>query len=247
MKETEENKGTCSRRFWFLAGYITLLFAVVLVCLFLTAPKAETTDETKQTSVLQVQASVIADAEVQGSSLKITGYERVDGPFLEDGSDEPVTGVFAITVSNPTTQTLEYGVVTLTDGAQTYTFHISTLPAGASVEVMEADRAAYPANPETLKAALDPATWFSTEPTMCSDVIETTAAGQTISITNRSDTALRGPVYVYYKKYDGTQYLGGITYRVKFADGLAAGATLTAEATHYEAETSKLLFVTYVP
>ena len=76
------------------------------------------------------------------------------------------------------------------------------------------------------------------------DLFEITTEQNTITVTNRGDSAV-SQVYVYYKNASGDLLLGGITYRVGLTD-LGPGETQSCYAGHFS-DGSRLLFVTYAP
>lgn len=65
-----------------------------------------------------------------GSGLSLMSVNRYAGAFVEDGSDETVSDVLAITVRNDGDKTVQYAQITLTQGESTYQFSITTLPVG---------------------------------------------------------------------------------------------------------------------
>lgn len=67
-----------------------------------------------------------------GSGLEITNISRFAGSFIEDGSDDVLSDVCAITVKNNAAATVQYAHITLSIGEGSYEFDLSTLPSGAS-------------------------------------------------------------------------------------------------------------------
>ena len=67
-----------------------------------------------------------------GSGLSLMSVNRYAGAFVEDGSDETVSDVLAITVRNDGDKTVQYAQITLTQGGE----HLSVQhphPAGGGV------------------------------------------------------------------------------------------------------------------
>ena len=174
-----------------------------------------------------------------GSGLEITNISRFAGSFIEDGSDDVLSDVCAITVKNNAAATVQYAHITLSGGEGSYEFDLSTLPSGASAQLLELSRT------DGLTASLTNFAPFDTEPTLCEDVISIDAQDTAITITNVSGSDITGQIYVYYKSAYGDLYIGGITYRTGVS-GLAAGESTTLYASHYSTAYSKIMFVTYV-
>ena len=180
-----------------------------------------------------------------GSGLEITNISRFAGSFIEDGSDDVLSDVCAITVKNNAATTVQYAHITLSGGEGSYEFDMSTLPSGASAQLLELSRQPLPESTDGLTASLTNFAPFDTEPTLCEDVISIDAQDTAITITNVSGSDITGQIYVYYKSAYGDLYIGGITYRTGVS-GLAAGESTTLYASHYSTAYSKIMFVTYV-
>ena len=85
---------------------------------------------------------------------------------------------------------------------------------------------------------------FSEPLSLHEDLFDITTEQNTITVTNRGDSAV-SQVYVYYKNASGDLLLGGITYRAGLTD-LGPGETQRCYAGHFS-DGSRLLFVTYAP
>ncbi len=181
-----------------------------------------------------------------GSGLSLMSVNRYAGAFVEDGTDETVADVLAITVRNDGDKTVQYAHITLDQGESTYEFNVTTLPVGASAQVLEVSRQAMPDSTEGMAGQVDTFAVFDTEPSLYEDVLGIETQDTAITITNKSGSDITGPLYVYYKIAYGDLYLGGITYRVGVADGLKAGESSTCYAGHFSNDYSKLMFATYV-
>lgn len=221
---------------------LTLLAAVLVV-----AVRVHHGNEVKQPEMPGVSTPAPADAlsfELE-NGLEITSVGRYAGSFVEDGSDDIVSDVCAITVRNNAENTVQYAHITLSGGEGSYEFDLSTLPSGASAQLLELSRQPLPESTDGLTASLTSFAPFDTEPTLCEDVISIDAQDTAITITNVSGSDITGQIYVYYKSAYGDLYIGGITYRTGVS-GLAAGESTTLYASHYSTAYSKIMFVTYV-
>ena len=221
---------------------LTLLAAVLVV-----AVRVHHGNEVKQPEMPGVSTPAPADAlsfELE-NGLEITSVGRYAGSFVEDGSDDIVSDVCAITVKNNAAATVQYAHITLTGGETSYEFDLSTLPSGASAQLLELSRQPLPESTDGLTASLTSFAPFDAEPSLCEDVISIDTQDTAITITNVSGSDITGQIYVYYKSAYGDLYIGGITYRTGVS-GLAAGESTTLYASHYSTAYSKIMFVTYV-
>ena len=218
------------------------LFALLLaLALVLTAcgGNAATDGDSTDPDVADIPA---ADEPMMnlGSGLSLMSASRYAGAFVEDGSDETVADVLAITVRNDGNKTVQYAHITLTQGESTYEFDVTTLPVGASAQLLELSRQTMPDSTEGMTGQVSACAVFETEPTLCIETQDTA-----ITVTNVSGSDITGQIYVYYKIAYGDLYLGGITYRVGLS-GLKAGESSTCYAGHFSTDYSKLMFATYV-
>lgn len=221
---------------------LTLLAAVLVV-----AVRVHHGNEVKQPEMPGVSTPAPADAlsfELE-NGLEITSVGRYAGSFVEDGSDDIVSDVCAITVRNNAENTVQYAEISMNIGGESYCFKLSTLPQGKSVQLLELSRQPLPESTDGLTASLTNFAPFDTEPTLCEDVISIDAQDTAITITNVSGSDITGQIYVYYKSAYGDLYIGGITYRTGVS-GLAAGESTTLYASHYSTAYSKIMFVSYV-
>lgn len=221
---------------------LTLLAAVLVV-----AVRVHHGNEVKQPEMPGVSTPAPADAlsfELE-NGLEITSVGRYAGSFIEDGSDDVLSDVCAITVKNNAAATVQYAHITLSIGEGSYEFDLSTLPSGASAQLLELSRQPLPESTDGLTASLTSFAPFDAEPSLCENVISIDAQDTAITITNVSGSDITGQIYVYYKSAYGDLYIGGITYRTGVS-GLAAGESTTLYASHYSTAYSKIMFVTYV-
>lgn len=175
--------------------------------------------------------------------LEIVSIGKYAGLFVEDGTDETVSDVCAVTVRNSAEKTVQYAHLTLTIGAAAYQFDVTTLPPNAEIQLLELSRQPAPESADGYSADVTMYTAFEIEPGMNADALEITTQDTAITIKNITDADM-GQIYVYYKVAYGELYLGGITYRVGVGS-LAAGESTTCYAGHYSTDYCKLMFATY--
>ena len=189
--------------------------------------------------------NLLSEKMLLGEGIELQALSGYQGPYVEDGTDDIVSDVLAIPVRNDGDKTVQYAHIILTQGETAYEFDVTTLPVGASAQLLELSRQPMPDSTDGMTAQVTACAVFDTEPTMCEDVFQIETQDTAITITNNSDSDITGQIYVYYKIAYGDLYMGGITYRVGAA-GLKAGESTTCYAGHFSTDYSKLMFVTYV-
>ena len=189
--------------------------------------------------------NLLSEKMLLGEGIELQALSGYQGPYVEDGTDDIVSDVLAITVRNDGDKTVQYAHIILTQGETAYEFDVTTLPVGASAQLLELSRQPMPDSTDGMTAQVTACAVFDTEPTMCEDVFQIETQDTAITITNNSGSDITGQIYVYYKIAYGDLYMGGITYRVGTA-GLKAGESATCYAGHFSTDYSKLMFVTYV-
>lgn len=189
--------------------------------------------------------NLLSEKMLLGEGIELQALSGYQGPYVEDGTDDIVSDVLAITVRNDGDKTVQYAHIILTQGETAYEFDVTTLPVGASAQLLELSRQPMPDSTDGMTAQVTACAVFDTEPTMCEDVFQIETQDTAVTITNNSGSDITGQIYVYYKIAYGDLYMGGITYRVGTA-GLKAGESTTCYAGHFSTDYSKLMFVTYV-
>lgn len=221
---------------------------VLAVCIIsnITGKKQPQPTQSGNASVIiePVEAPDIENKAFMNGIVTVEKAGRYAGVFVEDGSDEIVSDVFAITVVNNSEKMLQYAQVVITCGGEEYTFDMSTIPAGARAQVLEKNKKALPEDLSGAQTVLTTVTEFQEAPSTYPEVFELTPFEYSVNIKNISKSDISGDVYVYYKTKVGDLYMGGITYRAKVTD-LAAGEEKSAYASHFYGSDSEILFVTY--
>lgn len=226
-------------------GAAIIIFAAVLIAGTVGGDKQpQGSIDGSSITIEPVAAPDIEDKAFMDGLVTVEKVGRYAGIFVEDGSDEIVSDVFAITVVNNSDKMLQYAQVVITCGGEEYTFDMSTIPAGARAQVLEKDKKALPEDLSGAQTVLTTVTEFQEAPSTYPEVFELTPFEYSVNIKNISKSDISGDVYVYYKTKVGDLYMGGITYRAKVTD-LAAGEEKSAYASHFYGSDSEILFVTY--
>lgn len=180
--------------------------------------------------------------EIPGTGLIIEEMRSYDGIYVEDGTNNSITGVAMILLRNLGKKDIDFAEITMHYGDLTRQFVVTSLPKGMSVVVQEKNR-----NPVA-----------SGKLEKCSaSVIEAVDAFQLspgqISITEKADNSLviknltgkdLPSVRVFYKYFMEEEQLlvGGVTFTSNVTD-LKAGQSATIKPAHYLTGASTVVMV----
>lgn len=239
---------------------VAIVIVLILLCamgglfLFLRSGEEETAapettaaevPETQQTTQPEVQ---LEEAEAVsfdlGNDLMITDLGAYTGIYMEDGSDEMVSGVMMIVVTNNGESTLQYAQVTLSGEAGDAVFSLSTLEPGASVVVLEANRREYSSGDSFTSAAAEHVVFFKEELSTHEDIFKIQTLDGGFNITNISDQDITGKIEIYYKNSGADMYYGGITYRGSIEGGMKAGEIKQVMSQHFSASGTTIMYIT---
>ena len=188
--------------------------------------------------------NLLSEKMLLGEGIELQALSGYQGPYVEDGSNEPVEGVLAAGFANRTGRDLEYAVVCLNIDGESYVFSLSAIPAGASVVALETEKKAVPEKITDIQAELHYQVFYTREMDLAADKLAISGETGSLRIKNISDSTIENTIYVCYKNVSGDAYLGGIAYRAKIAGGMAPGAEQKISAAHFDSN-SKIIFVSY--
>lgn len=211
-----------------------------------TQPGGDPSDHTQPTesqTLPPIQIQIPEDVTIPlEQGLKIGDVGSYTGLFFEDGTDEPVSGIMMILVTNNSDRTLQYAQITLTnDKGDTAQFDLSTVPPGESVVVLEKNR--LPFSQGFGNAKTDNVVFFPEEPSLHTDKLQFQAYQGALNITNISGEDITGDIQIFYKNRAADVYYGGITYMVRIKGGLKADQLQQLMPSHFSAGNSEILFV----
>ena len=212
-----------------------------------TVPQEQTPEEPEATESQQsagTEAPQSVDGLDLGSGVILTDYLPYTGAFMEDRTDEVVSDVLGIKITNTGEEYVQAMDITLTDGDVTAEFSLSTLFPGQTVVVLEKNRMAYTGAPEFTGFEIGSVALFAGDPGMAEDKIKIQCLDGVINITNISEEDITGDILVYYKNCIGGIYYGGITYRLRVEGGLKAGEIRQGSAAHFKTNNSTVVFAT---
>ena len=162
-----------------------------------------------------------------------------EGPYIEDGSHDPVKGVAALMLYNSGNRDISSGMVAVRQGPRTLYFYVTWLPAGQRALVLAFDRAVYSRDAVTGCYSRG-VRWECFYP--AGEAVRVTEDGA-LRVENYCAQAVTG-VRLRYKTYikEGDFYLGGITYSGYVGD-LQSGESREVQLEHYAAGCAKVVAV----
>lgn len=206
-----------------------------------TEVRAESNVETGGDSV---QIDAVEEVSVDlGQGLVMTDIGSYTGVYMEDGSDDLVSGILLIAVANRGDHAVQYAEIAMPAGDGTAVFSLSTLPPGETVILLEKNRMEYTAA-EYTAAAAENVVLFTEPLSQCADKLSVQILNGAINVTNISGGDITADIVIYYKNSAADVYYGGITYRVRLEGGLKAGELRQIMASHFSADGSAIMFVT---
>ena len=178
---------------------------------------------------------------IPNTNLVIAGIGQYSGPFVEDGSGEPMANVMTLIVKNNGYTLAEYAEITLAvAGKEPAVFQLSGVPGKDYVLVMEKNRRPF-----------DPSEQLSYEThlfaerddvSLQADKVQIYAEENALAAKNLTGETLDA-VYIRYKSVLVPRcYLGGITYSCKL-EKLAPGDTQAAQTGHFAEAYSQIVMV----
>lgn len=196
-----------------------------------------------ETEAVQIEQVETVSMEL-GYDLTITDIGRYAGVYMEDGSDEIVSNVLMIVVTNNGDAAVQYAEVSVAAGEETASFTLSTLPAGKSVVLLEQNRMEFSADAEYTDGAAQNVALFAEPLSLCEDQFSIQILDGGFNIINISGEDITQPITVYYKNCSSDMYYGGITYRVRLEEGMKNEEIKQIMSDHFSAKGSKIMFVT---
>lgn len=180
--------------------------------------------------------------EVFGTPLVIERTAIYDGPYVEDGTDDEVTGVVAIVLRNNGSEMVLHAEIILEQGSRRLKFYADMIPPGAAILVLEMNRSTYSMSAYTSctgNVLMEP------KPAISNEIKAVSQGMDRISITNQSTQTIYD-VEVLYKGWqeDPGVYLGGISYTAHLGE-LPAGRTAELNPEHFVVGYSRIVQVRY--
>ena len=223
-----------------LGAAVVVVLAVVLVLALRGGDDKQPDDDGGKNPVINGSVSINV-----GSGLRIVDIGAYTGMYMEDGSNEVVSGVLMCIVTNEGDRAVEYAQLKLHDGEKDIPFTLTALQPGRSVVLLAQDKTAYDKEVSYTATVAESVAFFANEPSLQADRLQIQGLDGGMNITNISKEDITGDVVVYYKNVaaDGLLY-GGITYRTRISGGIKAGELKQGMTQHFSVKGSEVLFVT---
>lgn len=195
-----------------------------------TGDKLPTTDQSDPTKIAE--------------GLEIEKISSYAGVYMEDGSNEIVSGVMMLILKNTSQQDLQLARIRVVYDGLTAEFEASNIPAGERVVLLEKNRAAMPEG-EPKSVETSHVVFFPEPMSVCSDKFELTGGNGYLDVKNISGEDIDGLVRVFYKNASKDLLYGGITYMATLKEGIGAGETIRIVTGHYSESGSRIIHVVY--
>ena len=258
-KKTNPGRGKRIALWAVIVFLVVVLLAVLLIWWALDytdrqgaadVPAAPATEPAIQETVPPVTLPEPEVEQLEDTAVHLDAYMTIvnvasyTGAFVEDGSNEIVSGVLMLVVENISENDIQYAEITLPTAAGEAKFSLSTLPAGESVVLLEQNRMAYTGSEDVTKAVSDNVAVFSEALSLQEDRLKLQILDGAINVINISGADIDGDIIIYYKNAAADLYYGGITYRVRIEGGMKADEIKQIMASHFDQAGSRILFVT---
>lgn len=259
-KKTKQKKSGRRVAIWIILIVEILVLAAAGLCLWTlnNAKKHNTPDQpqpdTQVTAPAETaapeftepaQAEEIIDTQAYlDKHLQILNLGSYTGIYMEDGTNEVVSGVLMLVVQNYGAEDIQYAEIILPTDSGEAKFSVSTLPAGESCVLLEQNRMAYTGTEDAAKAVSQNVAPFLQPMSLYQEQLKLQILNGAINVTNISGEDISGDVVIYYKNAADDLYYGGITYRVRIEGGLKAEEIKQIMGKHFSETGSKIMFVT---
>ena len=198
-------------------------------------------DAPQNTVATEGQKKTTADL---GKGLYVTDIGGYTGMYMEDGTNELLSGILMLIVKNESDSTIQYAEITIPTEMGDAQFSLSTLPAGESVVILEKNRMVYTGQEDLSGASVYNVAVFSEPLSLHPEELDMQILDGAINVTNISGKNISGDIVIYYKNAAADLLYGGITYRVRIEGGMKAGEIKQIMATHFADPGSRIMFVT---
>lgn len=179
-----------------------------------------------------------------GNGMFITNVGGYTGIYMEDGSDELVTGMTMIVVENTGENDIQYAEIFLPIGKEEAKFTLTTLPAGEKIILLEKERMEYSGEADCGSAVARNVVIFDKPLDKMEDKFEIRLLDGMMNVKNISGSDIKDNIVIYYKNSAADVFYGGITYRLTVEGGLAGGEVRQMPGSHVSEKGSKVVFVT---
>lgn len=232
---------------WLLAAAISILAAAVLL-VWLVAGR-EGGENPQKPSVTQQTTHPVKIENPEkvninlGYGMEIVDVAKYTGVYMEDGTNEVVSGLLMIVVKNNGEQDVQFAEIEMPVDDKIAYFKMSTLPVGESMVLLEQNRIAY-VDTEYSTAISKNVVLFQEPMSLCTDKLKLQEMNGVINVMNISGADITGDIIIYYKNSSDDMLYGGVTYRTVIPGGIRKDEIKQIQAKHYTTTGSRIMFVT---
>lgn len=254
-----KKKKKSGKGLWIAIFVLLILLAAVIGMLFLipedkpdtpvpetlqTGLQEQPTGEKEKASVPTVP--IVENAVNLGYGIYATDIGKYTGMYMEDGTDEVLSGILMLVVQNNGEQDIQYAEITMELGEQTALFKITTLPVGEKMVLLEQNRMQWDdtVDYDLIYPMVDHIAYFQEPISALEEQLKIQIVDGAINVTNISGEDIAGNITVYYKNAAEDLLYGGITYRISVEGGLKTGEIRQVMTNHASDTGSRILFAT---
>ena len=236
-----------------IALIAVVVVAVLAAALFLMNRKDDMMPENAQmTQSAEAEQTQVQTEQTEpvgislGNGLAVLDIGAYTGIYMEDGTDEIVSDILMMKVTNIGEDNVEYARITMAVGEETAEFTLATLKPGDTVVLLEKSRMAYDSSVDYDSAEIvcQNLALYQEPLRLHEDKLSIQILDGAIYVTNISGKDITGRVSIYYKNKASGIYYGGITYRIVLENGLKDGEIRQMMASHFSETGSEIVFVT---
>lgn len=183
-----------------------------------------------------------------GYGIYVTDIGPYTGMYMEDGTDEIVSGVLMLVVQNNGEQDIQYAEITMDIGEEQASFSVTTLPVGESMVLLEKNRMAWDETVDysAILPKVENIAYFQEPISTLEEQLKIQIVDGAINVTNISEEDITGTITIYYKNAAADLLYGGITYRISMEGGLTSGEIRQVMTNHASDTGSRIMFATIV-
>lgn len=248
----EKNRKSGKRWLWLLvlAAVVVIALSVVLLQSDDEPEEAPPTQPTETTAAPETTTEATITLEENsvnlGYGIYVTDMGAYTGMYMEDGSDEILSGILMMIVKNDGDRDIQYAQITMDIGETQAVFTATTIPVGESMVLLEQTRMTWDetVDYESILPKVETIAYFQEQPSTHADKFKIQIIDGALNVTNISGQDIAGKITVYYKNAAEDLLYGGITYSVSIEGGLKADELRQVMTNHASDTGSRIMFVT---
>lgn len=217
-----------------------------------TEPDETALNQTEEGAETNVPESSVAPTEPEAAftldqGIEVLRYGKYVGLYMEDGSDDFVTDVMMIQITNTGEMPVRYGTIRLSGENGDAVFNFTTLKPGDTMVVLEAERKTFADGEVYTEAKAENMVWFEEELGLLEDQLKIQPLDGGFNVTNISGQDITGEITIYYKNFAAGVYYGGITYVCRIPEGMKKDEIRQFMTENFTESGSEIVFVRIAP